>query len=663
MTAPRFHLSGTRHCKCIRSFLCSIFVIGLIIGGWSETRAQSLDKDSIKAALDSDEIGTADALLALDDQANKDPLFVNALIQAARHIGRQNHWKKSIELLQRAKTVHQSQVADRTTSSNEPAVLPHTIDLGIASAAMQLEDFELAQQHCEFVFNDLQAPASHYSAACPVLVRSLQLQGKLEAAAQTLRKACDDPRVSGCAAPLGDIALSLGAVCLEKGKPIAADQAYRSYLVLLPTGPRAADATLGAAWAAAIGAALPEQAANQLVAFVDAFPDHRDSAHALRAAATCLDQAAQAEKAEEIRKRLLQTYPSSDSAISLLPRYQQTDAPWPDSVREVWISRLDVTGKNTDVTADQLAAVFAESAKASDDTLWQAAVAWLVEFDRSGVKTETVLKQFTSDSREPLAEQLAVDLITRVDSLNKSSPAASEAACRWAGTNERWSMLALAADELGQPTEATPRSDSINRMLAESLMQTQRPAESLTWWNWLIDQGGATDFATLLRGAETAVAHGDIELATKRIEAASAASGDDDLHQSLLKLLGAELSIRRARFDEARGQLTAIVQAPGPATALRPRAQWLIGETYFMQQKYAEAIDAYRRVDSMDSAGQWAPAALLQAGKAFEKLGRGREAAVCYTALLTRFRDWPHSGIAQSRLATLQPSDAAPVLR
>lgn len=224
-------------------------------------------------------------------------------------------------------------------------------------------------------------------------------------------------------------------------------------------------------------------------------------------------------------------------------------------------------------------------------------------------------------------------------------------------------MLALAADELGPPEQSSGRSIAIDRMLAESLMQTQRPVDAMPWWAWLIDQGGASDFATLLRGAETAVAHGDIETATKRVDAATLAAGSEPFHRALSTMLAAELAIRRASFDEARDRLNEIVRASEPSPSLRPRAQWLIGETYFMQQKYADAIDAYRRVDSMDEAGQWAPAALLQAGKAFEKLGRAREATVCYTALITRFRDWPHSGIAQSRLAALQPTEDSRVLR
>ena len=644
-----------------------VVAIALALLNPSFAPAQTQDLTSLLSGLEADGVGTADKLLALDRSFDQSPVYVNALIQVARAIGREGHWTKSIDLLTRAHEAHQSQLQAHSDPTASSRTLLHTIRLAIASAATQAQDHDLVQAQCELVIKDDQAPASHFAAACPILVRSLQSTGKLEEAAQTIHAISSDARAKSIAAMLGDAALSLGALCLEQKNSKAADQAYQSYLTLLPEGPRVADAKLGAAWASALGADVPENAAKRLLAFADAYPEHRDSPHALRAAATCLDQAAMADVADETRQRLLKSYPSSEAAASVLLAYQKTDKAWPATVREAWVAKLSSAKTERGVvTVEQMMIVFAEALGASDDALWQAGVDWLIAADEDGSKTGALLERFVSRSQEPIAEHLAVDLIARSEAPEASqgtSPASSEAACRWAGASERWSMLALAADELGLPSDGSRRSDAIDRLLAESLMQTQRPSDALKWWNWLIDQGKANDFPTLLRGAETAVAHGDIDLAAKRIDAATMAAGKDPFHQSLTKLLAAELSIRRARFDEARDQLNEIIRAADPSITLRPRAQWLVGETYFMQQKYAEAIDAYRRVDSMDSAGEWAPAALLQAGKAFEKLGRGREAAVCYTALLTRFRDWPHSGVAQTRLATLQPSEAAPVLR
>ncbi len=226
-------------------------------------------------------------------------------------------------------------------------------------------------------------------------------------------------------------------------------------------------------------------------------------------------------------------------------------------------------------------------------------------------------------------------------------------------------MLALVTQQL-RPATPSPEGEianthrlAIDRMLAESLMQTRRSKDALLWWDAIIDVQGADDFATLLRGAEASVAHGSLDNAAMRLSHATGAAQDDAFNLSLVRMLEAELAIRKARMDEARDLLSTIVRATESAAELRPRAQWLIGETFFLQARYGEAIDAYRRVDALDSEGEWAAAALLQAGKAFEKLMKSREAATCYTALLSRFSDTPHASQARMRLAQLDGNDSA----
>jgi TolA-binding protein len=105
--------------------------------------------------------------------------------------------------------------------------------------------------------------------------------------------------------------------------------------------------------------------------------------------------------------------------------------------------------------------------------------------------------------------------------------------------------------------------------------------------------------------------------------------------------------------------LEGIIRDPESIGQLRGRAQWLIGETYFLQERFAEAIDAYRRVEGIDPDGAWVAAALVQAGKSFEQLGRTQEASVCYWTLIRRFADSPHSQAARTRMASLSPNGSA----
>jgi len=624
------------------------------------------DVATILSQLEHDPVATADRLLELPAEANPSQATISAYIQTARTVGRQGHWKKSIALFERARQGHYEHVSQQPVRTQDAIAFLHTIDLAIASAAGQCQEFDRVILHSRSVLDNEQAPAQLCVAAYPMLIEGYRVNHSRDEAIQALQKAIQDERAKEAIPQLADLAIKIGNECLQQKELSLASRAYNEYLSLVPDGPKAVDAKLGIAWAAALGGEPPLAAAALLTEFVDQFPEHRDAAHALRASATCFDQANDTTAAETTRQRLLGSYPASEAASGVLSRYLSIDGPWPAPARSAWTTKLEAKDNAAfAMDADQLLAVFGEAFRSGDDPLWQAGVHYLVTVDADGKKTAALLTQATSTEREPLAEHLAVDLISLAGSTSPQSASAVESACRWAGASERWSLLALAAEELGCPDGTFERSLVIDRILAESLMQTQRPAEAMLWWDWLIEHREASDFSTLLRGAETSVAHGSIETATARIDSAKASAGDDQFKQALISLLSAELSIRRARFDEARESLTSVVRANDSSTSLRPRAQWLIGETYFMQQRYADAIDAYRRVDAMDSAGEWAPAALLQAGKAFEKLGRGRDAAVCYTALLTRFRDWPHATLAQSRLATLNPTTGSnePVLR
>jgi TolA-binding protein len=55
----------------------------------------------------------------------------------------------------------------------------------------------------------------------------------------------------------------------------------------------------------------------------------------------------------------------------------------------------------------------------------------------------------------------------------------------------------------------------------------------------------------------------------------------------------------------------------------------------------------------LDDSGHWTAAALLQAGRGFEQLGRTREATICYTGLMKRFAGTPFAVNASHRLAAL----------
>jgi tetratricopeptide (TPR) repeat protein len=284
-------------------------------------------------------------------------------------------------------------------------------------------------------------------------------------------------------------------------------------------------------------------------------------------------------------------------------------------------------------------------------------IAQLAKVDETGQSVSDTLQRLTTEGRDSEVEQLATRLLVPTAEL-EITPAAREAACRWAGRKQHWAMLALASEASDVNVKESSRTVAVERLFAEALTQVGRGEEAQVWWNHLVDSRGATDFATLLRCAETATTYADVPTATNRISDAKSAAGVAADRVSLVQMLSAELAVRELKFDEARSILHAVIRSDGAVTSLRGRAQWVIGETYYMQEKFADAIEAYRKVEGIDPDGNWVAIALVQAGKSFEQLGRTREAAVCYSTLVSRFAESPHAVAARRRLAAIDPTSA-----
>ena len=61
------------------------------------------------------------------------------------------------------------------------------------------------------------------------------------------------------------------------------------------------------------------------------------------------------------------------------------------------------------------------------------------------------------------------------------------------------------------------------------------------------------------------------------------------------------------------------------------------GEAYFHQEKLHEALRDFLKVDILYKAPRWQAAALLEAGKVYERLDQWADAAETYGSLVSRF--------------------------
>jgi TolA-binding protein len=113
------------------------------------------------------------------------------------------------------------------------------------------------------------------------------------------------------------------------------------------------------------------------------------------------------------------------------------------------------------------------------------------------------------------------------------------------------------------------------------------------------------------------------------------------------------------RFEEARTALQAVIEAP-QSDGLVPQARFLRGESFFHQGRLHEALREFLKVDILDKAPTWQAAALLEAGKVYERLGSWSDAAETYERLLQRFPGEPATAGAAERLAAARQAVPPP---
>jgi tetratricopeptide (TPR) repeat protein len=105
------------------------------------------------------------------------------------------------------------------------------------------------------------------------------------------------------------------------------------------------------------------------------------------------------------------------------------------------------------------------------------------------------------------------------------------------------------------------------------------------------------------------------------------------------------------QFDLARQAYLRVIQsADGAGTETAAMAQWMIGETYFHQENFDEALLAYAATETAHAYPRWQAAAALQAGKAHELLGNHEAAIGAYARLIYKYSDSPYADQATQRM-------------
>ena len=102
------------------------------------------------------------------------------------------------------------------------------------------------------------------------------------------------------------------------------------------------------------------------------------------------------------------------------------------------------------------------------------------------------------------------------------------------------------------------------------------------------------------------------------------------------------------RMEEARTTFQAVIDARRGGE-LAAQAQLMRGETLFHEGRLREALREFLQVDILYHAPRWQAAALLEAGKVYERLDQWADAAETYDSLVARFPRDPDAATARSR--------------
>ena len=127
------------------------------------------------------------------------------------------------------------------------------------------------------------------------------------------------------------------------------------------------------------------------------------------------------------------------------------------------------------------------------------------------------------------------------------------------------------------------------------------------------------------------------------------AEAADDPSTSEADFLRGRALMTLARFEEARAGFQRVIDARKGGEFVA-RSQFMIGETYFHQKDYHEAIRNFLKVDILYDAPTWQASALLETGKAYEQLDQWADAAETYERLRAKFADDPSAKLAEARL-------------
>jgi TolA-binding protein len=460
--------------------------------------------------------------------------------------------------------------------------------------------------------------------------------GQLDEAAGALAQLAERaPR----AASLPATRLRLAWALLEKDRAAEAAAAFAALLATAPDDRLAPEAALGRGQA--LRAAKQNDEALKAFALVsEKYPKTEQATQADLARARLLVDAKRPAEAAELFARYLENRPETASGPSWAA---------PDGVLSEWAWALVDAGKpaEADPVFARLLKEHPESTQAADARLVLAQSAYDA---RKYDEAVALLEPLAAEGSKAPARLVppALFLLARTQDKRKDLDAAAQALDRlnrdFPDHRYRREARFLRADVALRQGDAKAAEAEFAALAAEPPAETDPERFGV-----VVRRGRIRSLVALKRWKDVLEAADAFKKETPRD--LLVAEVDYDRGRALQQL---------ARFDEARAAYQAVIDARKGGD-LAARAQLMRGECYFWQKNYKEALLEYFRVAKLYDAPTWQAAALLEAGKVYERLDQWAVAAETYQELLTNFPSSDPSAVAaRSRLEAARRHASAP---
>lgn len=448
----------------------------------------------------------------------------------------------------------------------------------------------------------------------------------------------------------------LGKALRELGKPAEAATAFAAMLELAPTDPVAPEVAL--AQARALEADKQLDAALKAYSLVaEKFSKSDQGPQAALAQARLLAQAGRAQDAARAFERLADDLHARESL--------QAVGVSPDSLLAEWGWALVDAEKpaESDRVFARLLKDFPNSARAGDARFNLAESANLAHNYAEVIRLLTPLA--TAKPVEPGAAG-TTNVTTagtaaqtgRADQASESSRRLLPAVLYRLGRSQvelkDWASAVVTLDRLLTDFPDNPYRREARYLRSESALRNGDADAAEKGFTALLAEAPA---ATEAQGMVPAIRLKRIQcwIALKRwkdaLDGARAEKGTlaaGDPARAELDYMAGQALLGMGQIENARAAFQAVLDARKDGE-LVAQAQLMRGETYFHQEQFHEALRDFLKVDILHEAPRWQAAALLEAGKVYERLDQWADAAETYGRLLSKFPNEPSAAEARRR--------------